>query len=412
MPNVFLSYSRDDLPLIEQLEAQLKTHPEIFIWRDQDKIYGGQKWPKVLGEAIADQDVVLLAWSKHAAASHFVEFEWTTAIALKKTIIPCLLDSTPLPPSLAATQGISVGDIQEIIAALTHTVPTADASRRAEVTRKLDQITATKPKDVLTEAKALFDQRGWVVQGNVIQAQTVHMHYPSDSSKFSNGPARERCLNGRVFLTEDNDDLTPAIGLTVTLLQTAESVVTGPEGLFKLSLPDACHPGIKVELSVGKNGWVIFSPLAGEITLPALETDLVKVRLARKGSAKLLSDESVKKLIQDMVGNSKEQIQAEGKPQDIDLSRYIQDWATRYGFSPPRVKAEVEKWVTEAEQQNDLHQLGLAAYARKNFVQASIHFEASAESRLKQIDEAKSKTRQLTEEAVRDFRLAGDARYN
>jgi hypothetical protein len=57
MPTVFLSHSREDLPLIEQLEARLKTHPQISIWRDQEKIYGGQKWPKVLGEAIADWDV-------------------------------------------------------------------------------------------------------------------------------------------------------------------------------------------------------------------------------------------------------------------------------------------------------------------------------------------------------------------
>ena len=97
MPSVFLSYSRADLPLIEQLAARLRaSSPEILIWRDQEKIYGGQQWPKVLGEAIADQDVFLLAWSKNSAASHFVEFEWCTAIALKKTIVPCLLDETPL----------------------------------------------------------------------------------------------------------------------------------------------------------------------------------------------------------------------------------------------------------------------------------------------------------------------------
>ncbi|MBX3334369.1 MAG: toll/interleukin-1 receptor domain-containing protein [Nitrospira sp.] len=62
MPTVFLSYAHADLPLIEQLEARLQaSSPEIAIWRDQEKIYGGQKWPKVLGEAIADQDVFLLA---------------------------------------------------------------------------------------------------------------------------------------------------------------------------------------------------------------------------------------------------------------------------------------------------------------------------------------------------------------
>lgn len=85
MPSVFVSYSRADLPLIEQLEASLKaSSPDISIWRDQEKIRGGAKWPKVLGEAIADQDVFLLAWSKNSAASHFVEFEWCTAMRSRK----------------------------------------------------------------------------------------------------------------------------------------------------------------------------------------------------------------------------------------------------------------------------------------------------------------------------------------
>lgn len=46
MPTVFLSYSREDLHLIEQLEAKLRSHPEIAIWQDQEEIYGGQKCPK------------------------------------------------------------------------------------------------------------------------------------------------------------------------------------------------------------------------------------------------------------------------------------------------------------------------------------------------------------------------------
>jgi hypothetical protein len=48
MPTVFLSYSRADLPLIEQLIARIQTPTsDITIWRDQERIYGGQKWPKV-----------------------------------------------------------------------------------------------------------------------------------------------------------------------------------------------------------------------------------------------------------------------------------------------------------------------------------------------------------------------------
>jgi hypothetical protein len=41
MPSVFLSYSRNDLSLVEQLEAQLKNAPDVSVWRDQESLYGG-----------------------------------------------------------------------------------------------------------------------------------------------------------------------------------------------------------------------------------------------------------------------------------------------------------------------------------------------------------------------------------
>ena len=96
MPNVFISYAREDLAVVQPLEQALIACG-IGVWRDQESLYGGQQWPKAIGDAISAHDVLLLAWSKHAAASHFVEFEWTTAIALRKTILPCFArrDATP-----------------------------------------------------------------------------------------------------------------------------------------------------------------------------------------------------------------------------------------------------------------------------------------------------------------------------
>lgn len=176
MPTVFLSYSREDLPLIEQLEARLETHPQISIWRDQEKIYGGQKWPKVLGEAIADRDVFLLAWSKNAAASHFVELEWNTAIALKKTIVPCLLDDTALAPILSALHGHRLDDMNGLSNSL-RAAPLVDAERRGSVIRKLSEITVTEEAAVLAQVKAVFAQQQWTVQGNVYQAAgDIHIH--------------------------------------------------------------------------------------------------------------------------------------------------------------------------------------------------------------------------------------------
>ncbi|MGQ0555660.1 MAG: toll/interleukin-1 receptor domain-containing protein [Nitrospiraceae bacterium] len=194
MPTVFLSYSRVDLPLIEQLEAQLKIHPEISIWRDQEKIYGGQKWPIVLGEAIADQDVFLLAWSKSAATSHFVEFEWRTAVALKKTIVPCLLDETPLPASIKIFHGYRLDDATGLITSL-RDAPLGDVQRREPAIQKLSDITATEKTAVLAQAKAVFAQQQWTVQGNVCQAGgDIHIHHepPTTSAPEKPKPLAEK----------------------------------------------------------------------------------------------------------------------------------------------------------------------------------------------------------------------------
>lgn len=177
MPSVFPSYSRADLPLIEQLAARLRaSSPEISIWRDQEKIYGGQQWPKVLGEAIADQEVFLLAWSKNSAASHFVEFEWCTAIALKKSLVPCLLDETALAPSLRTFHGYRLDEVTGLVTSL-RGAALANEQRREPVIRKLNEITATEETAVLAQAKAVFAQQQWTVQGNIYQADgDIHIH--------------------------------------------------------------------------------------------------------------------------------------------------------------------------------------------------------------------------------------------
>ena len=178
MPSVFLSYARHDLPLVEQLEARLKDAPSLSVWRDQDKIYGGQRWPKVLGEAIADQDIFLLAWSQAAAESHFVEFEWCTAIALKKTIVPCLLDDTPLAPSLRALHAHQPTDIEGLVSSLWAAGP-GDTNRRTPVINALGGIIATEPQTVLSQAKSVFAEQHWTVLGNVYQAAgDIHIHTP------------------------------------------------------------------------------------------------------------------------------------------------------------------------------------------------------------------------------------------
>ena len=184
---MFLSYGRSDIEKAQQVQALLEEKG-LTVWIDQEDIYTGNNWPKAIGEGIAGQAVFMLLWSRHAAASHFVEFEWNTALALKKMVIPVLLDRTPLPLSLQAVQAIdydalpaSVDYMRELIqkAAAHHVKP------RKEVLNRLNELQAqSSPEKVVADAKAIYRQEGWAVQGNVYQVhgENINFHAPSNST--------------------------------------------------------------------------------------------------------------------------------------------------------------------------------------------------------------------------------------
>lgn len=129
-----------------------------------------------MGEAIANQDVFLLAWSKNSATSHFAELEWNTAIALKKTIVPCLLDDTALTPILSALHGLRLDDVRGLIKSL-RAAPLADAQRRSPVIASLATVMATDEETALKQAKTVFAQQSLIILGDIYQAgRDIHIH--------------------------------------------------------------------------------------------------------------------------------------------------------------------------------------------------------------------------------------------
>jgi hypothetical protein len=157
---VFLSYARPNLTLAEHLERELTAHG-FTIWRDQEQLRTGARWPKALGEAIAAADAFLLLWSVDSAKSDFVELEWTTALALKKLVLPCLVDETPLPESLAAYNATLLATdspeaVEQIRAALA--AESSSAGNSPESTKRvIDQLAAIRyrtPSAVLRKFRA------------------------------------------------------------------------------------------------------------------------------------------------------------------------------------------------------------------------------------------------------------------
>jgi hypothetical protein len=147
MAESFISYARAGLDVVQRLEQVLVANG-IAVWRDQKSIRGGEQWPKAIGEAISATDCLILVWSKHAAQSHFVEFEWNTAIALRKTILPCLFDETRLPAALSAINAVDGRQLDDtlpkILDALEKAAPAAEPAHNSAVIAQLGSLNVTK----------------------------------------------------------------------------------------------------------------------------------------------------------------------------------------------------------------------------------------------------------------------------
>lgn len=170
---VFLSYAREDLVTAKRLEQALRDN-QHSVWRDQESVYAGQNWPKAIGNAIDAKDAVVLLWSTQAKRAHFVEFEWSTAIALKRPILPCLLDETSLPPSLSSYNAVSINnfeaDFPKILKSLQRLSLETDPNHSVKVLEQLDDMSSAKPKEAVKAVRKIIKQQVANVSGDVYQA--------------------------------------------------------------------------------------------------------------------------------------------------------------------------------------------------------------------------------------------------
>ncbi|HSR69653.1 MAG TPA: protein kinase [Acidobacteriota bacterium] len=162
--SAFISHSSEDSEAALQVEATLRELGLQTV-RDQE-LDPREAAPKAIGKAISSHDLMVVVWSQHAAKSKQVEFEWNAAIALNKTIIPCLLDQTPLKPSLVSFPGVSFKEwsdsVSQILAA-PHG-PSGGEEQRSKVLERLDTI---PPSD----QEAMFNAGTLLMQQSIEQQQ-------------------------------------------------------------------------------------------------------------------------------------------------------------------------------------------------------------------------------------------------
>jgi hypothetical protein len=98
-PNIFISYSRREVPFVNNLVDDLEDNG-FNVWLDYRSLIPGSPWAEQLDKGIAESDVILLVVSKAAMASKYVEMEWQQVIQLEKRVILLIFEAVELPTDL------------------------------------------------------------------------------------------------------------------------------------------------------------------------------------------------------------------------------------------------------------------------------------------------------------------------
>lgn len=118
---VFLSHAGPDKAFTRQLAAGLAAHG-VSVWFDEWDVEPGDSIPGRIEDGFLRCTHLVLVWSKAARESGWVTRErhafLHTALKSGKTLIPLLLDNTPLPPLLADIKGVPVREVAEALDAM------------------------------------------------------------------------------------------------------------------------------------------------------------------------------------------------------------------------------------------------------------------------------------------------------
>ncbi|MBN2090625.1 DUF1566 domain-containing protein [candidate division KSB1 bacterium] len=106
MAKIFLCHANDDIDSADEISDQILADELGEIWYSDLSDYDDENLHEKLVEGIEWCNVFLLLWSRNAALSPEVMFEWTHALNLRCRIIICQFDNFRLPGVLSAKEKV------------------------------------------------------------------------------------------------------------------------------------------------------------------------------------------------------------------------------------------------------------------------------------------------------------------
>ena len=211
----------------------------------------------------------------------------------------------------------------------------------------------------------------------------------------------------------DDQSRAPVENVSVSLDEDGSRDVTKNGGLFHLFLSPALKPGVEITITVTMPGYAIYEPPGGKLIVPVDLIHRKEIQLLPKGSLKFFSDAQLRAFVERTARESSRSATQPDTKQPPDLSRYLKDWAVQYGFSVDQAQAEMSRWASEVEsRKSSAYDLGLAAFAQRNFSQAHDRAMEAAADEEDRLASLQKQQQEGLDRIVRDYRLAGDAAYN
>ena len=259
---------------------------------------------------------------------------------------------------------------------------------------------------------AMIALLGWVV---ALAAPASAGDHAADEA------ATTRYLRGQVVMVGAKGERILAKGVKLWIRGRGDPALSRDGGEFRLLIPKVFRPGDQLTIEAEKKGYRIQYPLPGEARVPAdFEKDTLEVRLLPVGSKLFLTDAAIENLIEQTRSRARDQITATSRSGDVDLGRYVKEWAVKYGLSLEEVRSEVERWASDVEVKrgSDLLKRSNAAFARREFEEAARLSHDAAEESLRELARVEkqeqavaAKRRALREAAATALKTEGDSAY-
>ena len=155
---MYLAYAQADADEVKSIVEKASSGRSDF-GDFQHLLMESDEWPAAIGEAISQHAGFLLFWSASVSQSHFLEFQWKTAIALQCNIGVWLLDETPLPPLLANKMFLDKAGLVEW---RPEPAEKKNGALGDKVLHRLKHIHATKPTQVAQRMDEFYDRHGLI----------------------------------------------------------------------------------------------------------------------------------------------------------------------------------------------------------------------------------------------------------